>query len=79
MNRTTVVYIAYAFIAGIVLLCGYFFFEKTPERATSKRVDVASKVILFRDIKYSGEKKGLVGGTKRARREYEKPGLRTAS
>ncbi|MGD0230651.1 MAG: LPS export ABC transporter periplasmic protein LptC [Syntrophorhabdales bacterium] len=67
MNRTTVVYIAYAFIAGIVLLCGYFFFEKTPERATSKRVDVASKVILFRDIKYSGEKKGLVDWEIRAK------------
>jgi LPS export ABC transporter protein LptC len=66
-RRTAVVYITSAFIAGIIILSGYFFFKKTPERATSKRVDVGSKVILFRDVKYSGEKKGVVDWEIRAK------------
>ncbi len=58
-RRLTVVYIASAFILAIIFLSGWFFFNK-PRTATSDRVDEGKKVIVFKDIKYSGEKKGVV-------------------
>lgn len=59
MNRNTIVYIAFGFIIGIILLSGYFFLKK-PERATSNVRDKGEKFIVFKDVKYSGEKKGVV-------------------
>ncbi len=65
-RRTTVVYMASAFIVGIVLLAGYFFVNK-PKSVTSSRSDSGKKVIIFRDVKYSGEKKGVVDWEIRAK------------
>ena len=59
MNRQRVVYITIAFIVGIILLSGYFFLQE-PERATSNVKEEGKRVIVFKDIKYSGEKKGVV-------------------
>jgi lipopolysaccharide transport protein LptA/LPS export ABC transporter protein LptC len=59
MNRQRVVYIAIAFIVGIIFLSGYFFLQK-PERATSNVKEEGKRVIVFKDIKYSGEKKGVI-------------------
>ncbi len=65
-RRTTVVYMASAFIIGIVLLAGYFFANK-PKSVTSSRSNAGEKVIIFRDVKYSGEKKGVVDWEIRAK------------
>ena len=65
-RRTTVVYVTSAFIAGVVLLAGYFFVNK-PRSVASDRVDQGEKVIVFRDVKYSGEKKGVVDWEIRAK------------
>ncbi len=65
-KRTLVVYIASAFIIVIVILSGYFFVKK-PERATSSLPEEAKKVMIFRDVKYSGERKGIVDWEVRAK------------
>ncbi len=65
-RRTTVVYLASTFIAGIVLLAGYYFVNK-PRSVASSHSDEGKKVILFRDVKYSGEKKGVVDWEIRAK------------
>ena len=75
MNRNKIVYIAVAFIVGIIILAGYFFLQK-PERATSNVKQEGKQVIVFKDIKYSGEKKGVVDWEIRAKlmRKYiDKP------
>jgi lipopolysaccharide transport protein LptA len=61
-----VVYAASAFIAAIVLLSFYFFVKK-PEQATSNGPGEVRKVMLFRDVKYSGERKGVVDWEVRAK------------
>jgi len=61
-----VVYIASAFIIAIVVLSGWFFFNK-PVGVASRRADEGKKVIIFKDIKYSGEKKGVVDWEIRAK------------
>jgi lipopolysaccharide transport protein LptA/LPS export ABC transporter protein LptC len=70
-RRGVVVYAASAFILAIVLLSGYFFIKK-PEHVTSSRPEESQKVILFRDVKYSGERKGLIDWEIRAKlaRQY---------
>jgi len=65
-KRTAVVYVAFAFVAGIVLLAGYFFVNK-PKSVASDRAEQGKKVIIFRDVKYSGEKKGVVDWEIRAK------------
>lgn len=65
-RRSAVVYTAYAFIAGIVLLSVYFFLNK-PERSVSTPPEEGKKVIVFKDVKYSGEKKGVVDWEIRAK------------
>jgi lipopolysaccharide transport protein LptA/LPS export ABC transporter protein LptC len=70
-RRGVVVYAASAFILAILLLSGYFFIKK-PEHVTSSRPEESQKVILFRDVKYSGERKGLIDWEIRAKlaRQY---------
>jgi lipopolysaccharide transport protein LptA/LPS export ABC transporter protein LptC len=70
-RRTAVVYIAATFILAIIVLSGYFFIKK-PEHATSNLPEEPKKVILFKDVKYSGERKGVVDWEIRARlvRQY---------
>ncbi len=65
-RRSLIVYVAFAFIIGIILLSGYFFVRK-PERATSNAPQEAKKVMIFRDVKYSGERKGIVDWEIRAK------------
>ena len=65
-RRAAVVYIASAFIIAIVILSGWFFFNK-PTGVASRRADEGKKVIIFKDIKYSGEKKGVVDWEIRAK------------
>ncbi len=65
-RRTVTVYITSAFIIAIILLSGYFFIKK-PERAASTAPEEAKKVVVFKDVKYSGEKKGVVDWEIRAK------------
>lgn len=65
-RRSLVVYAASAFIVAIVLLSFYFFVKK-PEKATSTKPEEVQKVMLFRDVKYSGERKGVVDWEVRAK------------
>ncbi|OPY69881.1 MAG: LPS-assembly protein LptD [Syntrophorhabdaceae bacterium PtaU1.Bin034] len=65
-KRTTTVYIASGFILAIVFLSAYFFIKK-PERVTSNRSEEVKKVLVFKDVKYSGEKKGVVDWELRAK------------
>jgi LPS export ABC transporter protein LptC/lipopolysaccharide transport protein LptA len=65
-RRITVVYAASAFIVGIVLLAGYFFVNK-PKGVASERAEQGKKVIIFKDVKYSGEKKGVIDWEIRAK------------
>ncbi len=67
MNRRSIAgYIASAFAVGILLYSAYFF-VKRPERATSHVVEEEKRVIVFRDVRYSGEKKGAVDWELRAK------------
>jgi lipopolysaccharide transport protein LptA/LPS export ABC transporter protein LptC len=65
-KRSLIVYVASGVIVLIVLLSGYFFVKK-PQRATSNLPEEAKKVMIFRDVKYSGERNGLVDWEVRAR------------
>jgi lipopolysaccharide transport protein LptA/LPS export ABC transporter protein LptC len=65
-RRITIVYIASGFIVGMVLLSGYFFAKKS-EQAASRRAEAGKKVVLFNDVTYSGEKKGVVDWEIRAK------------
>jgi hypothetical protein len=74
-RRSTVVYTASAFIAAIVLLSVYFFLNK-PERISSVPPEEGKRIILFKDVKYSGEKNGVVDWeirAKLARKYVDKP------
>jgi lipopolysaccharide transport protein LptA/LPS export ABC transporter protein LptC len=67
MNRRAItIYITSAFIVGIFVLSIYFFLNK-PERGPSAPPEEGKRVILFRDVKYSGEKKGVVDWEIRAK------------
>ena len=60
MNRRSVaLYIASGFAIGILLLSIYFFIKR-PERSTAPVVEEAKRVVVFRDVTYSGERKGAV-------------------
>lgn len=74
-RRSIIVYTSGAFILSIVLLSAYFFIKK-PDRSVSTVPQEAKKVIVFKDVKYSGEKKGVVDWeirAKTARKYIEKP------
>jgi lipopolysaccharide transport protein LptA/LPS export ABC transporter protein LptC len=74
-RRRIVVYLSSAFIISIILLSGYFLFKK-PERSASAVPQDAKKVIVFNDVKYSGEKKGVIDWeirAKTARKYIDKP------
>jgi lipopolysaccharide transport protein LptA/LPS export ABC transporter protein LptC len=65
-RRSTVVYLASGFIIAIVVLSGYYLFKRV-ERATTNSTSAGAKVILFKDVTYSGEKKGIVDWEIRAK------------
>ena len=76
MNRRSLTgYIASGFAIGILLFSAYFF-VKRPDRPTPHVVEEEKKVIVFRDVKYSGEKKGAIDWelrAKLARKFIDKP------
>ena len=74
-RRRAAVYAASAFIIVMVLVSAYFLVIK-PQRAKSQGTAEGQKVLLFRDVKYTGEKKGAVNWEERAKlvRKYiDKP------
>ncbi|MGD0237436.1 MAG: LPS export ABC transporter periplasmic protein LptC [Syntrophorhabdales bacterium] len=67
MNRRSLAgYIASGFAIGILLYSGYFF-VKRPDRHAAHVVEEEKRVIVFRDVKYSGEKKGAIDWELRAK------------
>jgi len=74
-NRGIVVYIASGFIISSLLLALYFFLKK-PEKIIFPILEEAKRVIVFKDVKYSGEKKGVTDWeikAKIARKFIDKP------
>ncbi|HVN23835.1 MAG TPA: LPS export ABC transporter periplasmic protein LptC [Syntrophorhabdales bacterium] len=74
-QRSLAGYIASGFAVGILLYSAYFF-VKRPERPITHVVEEEKRVIVFRDVRYSGEKKGAVDWELRAKvaRKYiDKP------
>jgi lipopolysaccharide transport protein LptA/LPS export ABC transporter protein LptC len=65
-QRSLAVYIAAGFIAAILVLTVYFFSRKPPTPAAMKPEDT-QKVLIFRDVKYTGERKGVVDWEIRAK------------
>lgn len=76
MHRKSVVYICSGFVVCIVAVCAYFFL-RMPERAAPRPSTGENKrVIVFNDVKYSGEKKGVIDWelrAKTARKFIDKP------
>jgi lipopolysaccharide transport protein LptA/LPS export ABC transporter protein LptC len=58
-RRKIIIYIASGFIIASLLLALYFFVRK-PVRISVPVLDEEKKVIVFKDVKYSGEKKGTI-------------------
>ena len=58
-RRDLTVYIACSVIIAGVALALYFFLNK-PHRVAPPKVDEGTKAIVFKDVHYSGEKKGTV-------------------
>ncbi len=74
-DRKVIVYTASVFIVASLLLAIYFFVKK-PVKISVPVLDEEKKVIVFKDVKYSGEKKGVVDweiDAKIARKYIEKP------
>jgi lipopolysaccharide transport protein LptA/LPS export ABC transporter protein LptC len=74
-NRNIIVYVS----AGFIVLCflsALYFFAKKPERIAPPVLEDGKKAIVFKDVKYSGEKKGVVDWeikAKIARKFIDKP------
>jgi LPS export ABC transporter protein LptC/lipopolysaccharide transport protein LptA len=74
-KRELIVYIALGFIGTSILLALYFFIRK-PEKITSPILEKGKRVIVFKDVKYSGEKRGVIDWeirAKTARKFIDKP------
>jgi len=74
-DRKIIVFIASGFIIVTLLLALYFFVKK-PARISIPVFDEEKKVIVFKDVTYSGEKKGIIDWeiiAKVARKYIDKP------
>jgi lipopolysaccharide transport protein LptA/LPS export ABC transporter protein LptC len=74
-DRKVIICIASVFIVVCLFLAIYFFLKK-PVKISIPVLDEEKKVIVFKDVKYSGEKKGVVDWeieAKIARKYIEKP------
>jgi lipopolysaccharide transport protein LptA/LPS export ABC transporter protein LptC len=74
-DRKVIIYIASGFIIASIFLALYFFVKK-PVRISVPILDEEKKVIVFKDVKYSGEKKGAIDWeiiAKIARKYIDKP------
>lgn len=58
-SRTTIIYVAFGCIAASLIVAGYFFFKK-PEKVAPPPLAEAKSAIVFKDVKYSGEKRGTI-------------------
>lgn len=76
MHRKSVVYICSGFVVCIIAVCVYFF-ARMPERTPlPPSAGEDKRVIVFKDVKYSGEKKGVIDWelrAKTARKFIDKP------
>jgi LPS export ABC transporter protein LptC/lipopolysaccharide transport protein LptA len=75
MNRKGILLFFSGFVICIVLVCVYFF-VRMPERAAPPPPGENKRVVVFEDVKYSGEKKGVVDWelrAKKARKYIDKP------
>jgi lipopolysaccharide transport protein LptA/LPS export ABC transporter protein LptC len=67
MNRRSLTgYVASGFAVAILLYSGYFFIKR-PDRPAPRSVEEEKRVVVFRDVKYSGEKRGAVDWELRAK------------
>lgn len=74
-NRTVIVYVASGFIIASLLLAAYFFFRK-PEKISPPPLTEGKTALVFKDVRYSGEKKGVIDWeikAKIARKYIDKP------
>jgi LPS export ABC transporter protein LptC len=74
-NRKIIIYIFVGCIISSLVLALYFFIRK-PDKIIPPVVDEEKKVIVFKEVKYSGEKKGVVDWeikAKIARKYIDKP------
>lgn len=67
MNRKGILFFFSGFVICIVLVCAYFFI-RMPERAVPLPPGENKRVVVFQDVKYSGEKKGVVDWELRAKK-----------
>jgi len=76
-DRKIIVYVALGFVISSLLLAFYFFLKK-PFKISSPIIDQGRKAIIFNDVRYSGEKKGIIDWeikSKIARKFIDKPVL----
>ena len=59
-DRNIIVYAALGFVALCLLFALYFFFFKKPFKLNAPYIDDQRQAIVFKDVRYSGEKKGIV-------------------
>jgi len=74
-NRKTIIYIFIGCIISSLILALYFFIRK-PDKIAPPVTDEQKKVIVFKEVKYSGEKKGVIDweiNAKIARKYIDKP------
>lgn len=74
-KRKVIIYVLSAFITASLALALYFFIRK-PESIAPPVVNDVKKVIVFKDVRYSGEKKGNIDWeieAKVARKYLDKP------
>lgn len=59
-NRSIIVYAAAGFAIVCFLLASYFLFLRNPQKTGTPPLTAGKQAMVFRDMKYSGEKKGVV-------------------
>lgn len=74
-NRKIIIFISFGFIAASLLLALYYFISK-PERQPVPVAEDSNKAIVFKNVKYTGERRGVVDWeltAKVARKYIDKP------
>ena len=74
-NRKIVIYISFGFILASLIVAFYFFASKPGKQAVPVTQDTR-KAVVFKDVKYTGEKRGVVDWeltAKIARKYLDKP------
>ena len=74
-NRKIIIFVSFGFIAASLLLAFYYFISK-PERQPVPVAEDSNKAIVFKNVKYTGERRGVVDWeltAKVARKYIDKP------